>query len=79
MNLMSELVPSVDAGLQVGVVYIDFRKAFDTVDVVLSKLVSFGCTPHTLKFFANYLRDRRQYVECVDYLSELNFTRSGVR
>ncbi|PZC74482.1 hypothetical protein B5X24_HaOG207739 [Helicoverpa armigera] len=40
LHLMSNLVPAVDAGLQVDVAYFDFRKAFDTVDsdVLLLKL-----------------------------------------
>lgn len=80
LNLMTRVVPAVDAGRQVDVVYFDFRKAFDTVDndILLRKLAYVGCTPHTLTFFANYLRDRRQYVDCAGCLSEQYFTRSGV-
>lgn len=50
LHLMPESMPYVAVGLKVDVAYLDFRKAFDTVDVVLSKLVSFGCTTHTLNF-----------------------------
>lgn len=80
LNLMTQLVPAVDAGLQVDVAYLDFRKAFDTVDndVLLSKLANKGFTPHTIKFFADYLRNRRQYVDCGGSFSEIYFTRSGV-
>lgn len=80
LDLMTQVVPTVDAGQQVDVAYFDFRKAFDIVDndVLLAKLAGVGCTPHTLSFFASYLRDRCQYVDCSGQLSEPYFTRSGV-
>jgi hypothetical protein len=80
MDLMTRLVPVVDAGHQVDVAYFDFRKAFDTVDndVLLCKLAHVGCTLHTLAFFANYLRDRRQFVDCNGHYSLPYPTRSGV-
>lgn len=80
LHQMATVIPAVDAGLQVDVAYLDFRKAFDTVDndVLLCKLADVGFTPHTLKFFASYLSDRRQFVDCVGYHSEPYFTRSGV-
>lgn len=80
VQLMTQLVPAVDAGHQVDVAYLDFKKAFDTVDhdVLLSKLAGMGCTLHTVKFFASYLRDRRQYVDCGGYFSDPYCTRSGV-
>lgn len=80
LHLMTQLVPAVDAGLQVDVAYLDFKKAFDTVnhDILLSRLAGMGCTYHTIKFFASYLRDRRQYVDCAGHFSEPYYTRSGV-
>lgn len=60
LHLMPESMPYIAVGLKVDVAYLDFRKALDTVDVVPSKVASIGCTPHTLKFFSNYIRDRRQ-------------------
>lgn len=80
LHLLSCVIPSVDAGRQVDLAYFDFRKAFDTVDndILLKKLARVGCTPHTLKFFADYLKDRRQYVDCGGCISEPYFTRSGV-
>lgn len=80
LDLMTRIVPAVDAGDQVDVAYFDFQKAFDTVDndILLTKLACIGCTPHTLSFFSNYLKDRRQYVDCSGSLSEPYYTRSGV-
>lgn len=80
LNLTTQVVPAVDAGFQVDVAYLDFRKAFDTVDndILLVKLSNAGCTPHTLAFFASYLRDRRQYVDCGGHHSDPYCTRSGV-
>ncbi|CAF4943890.1 unnamed protein product [Pieris macdunnoughi] len=46
------LMPVVDAGGQVDVVYLDIKKAFDTVDndILLRKLAAFGCIPKLLHF-----------------------------
>lgn len=79
-HLMVNIVPAVDAGDQVDVAYFDFRKAFDTVDhdVLLVKLANASFTPHTLTFFASYMSNRRQYVDCTGHLSEPYFTKSDV-
>lgn len=77
---MAHLIPTVDSGVQADAAYFDFRKAFDLVDndMMLRKLASVGFTPHSLRFFASYLRDRRQYVEYEGHVSDPYFTRSGV-
>lgn len=67
-------------GGQVDVAYFDYRKAFDTVnnDILLEKFAKFGFTLGLLKFFANYLRERKQYVEFNGTTSETYVTNSGV-
>ncbi|KAG6440576.1 hypothetical protein O3G_MSEX001291 [Manduca sexta] len=80
LNFMAQVVPAVDAGLQVDAAYFDFKKAFDTVDndILLKKLAKIGCTPHLLIFFASYMKDRQQYVDYNGCESEPYYTRSGV-
>ncbi|CAF4921640.1 unnamed protein product [Pieris macdunnoughi] len=77
---MTYVVPSVDSGVQVDAAYFDFQKAFDMVDndILLAKLATVGCTPKLIKFFADHMRDRKQYVEYAGYKSEPYYTRSGV-
>lgn len=78
---MNYTAPEVDRlGGQVDIAYFDFRKAFDTVDndVLLKKLATAGFTPRLLNFFANYLKDRKQYVEYNGYTSDCYKTLSGV-
>lgn len=76
-NIISE---HLDRAIQVDVVYFDFQKAFDRVDndVLLLKLDNIGFAPNLLKFFASYLRDRRQYVQHGHFVSAPYHTRSGV-
>ena len=52
-------------------VFLDFRKAFDLVDhkILLTKLKKIGIRNVNLKWFENYLKDRRQYVMVNDVLS----------
>lgn len=70
----------LDRGIQVDVLYFDFKKAFDRVDneVLLNKLKGIGFSPRMLKFFSSYLRDRQQYVRHGCYVSAPYHTRSGV-
>ena len=44
-------------------IFIDFKKAFDTVDhnILLSKLDHYGIRGHANMFFRSYLTNRRQY------------------
>ena len=53
---------NIDDGLLNGVVYIDLKKAFDTIDhaILLRKLANYGLDLGSLRFFAPYLGNRSQ-------------------
>ena len=57
----------MDLGLLTGAVFIDLRKAFDSVDheILISKLESYGLKDIELDWFRNYLADRKQLVSFV--------------
>ena len=52
----------MDKGLINGVVFIDFKKAFDTVDhtILQAKLERCGIRETPLKWFRSYLHQRKQ-------------------
>ena len=54
---------AVDSGQVVGVLFIDFRKAFDTVShpILIKKLSACGISGNFLEYLKNYLTDRKQY------------------
>ena len=64
---------SMDQGLLTGAVFIDLRKAFDTVDhdLLLEKLTKgYGVTGKKLRWFKDYLTHRRQVVTIQSTLSD---------
>ena len=56
----------MEYGKLTGVVFLDLKKAFDTVDhsIVSNKLRTFNIDNHTILWYKNYLQDRTQ---CVCY------------
>ena len=65
VTLLSENIrQNIDKGLCSGAVYIDLRKAFDTVShaTLLEKLQSYGINDVKLKWIADYLFNRKQEV-----------------
>ena len=64
----------LDGGNSVIGIFIDFTKAFDTVDheIILHKLHRYGIRVHANDFFRSYLTNRIQY-------TYVNGVRSGVR
>ena len=63
---------NMDQGLLTGAVFIDLRKAFDTIDqsVLLNKLMKYGVNDLELEWFNNYLTCRSQVVCLGDVASE---------
>ena len=57
-----EVLSNMDKGLVNGVVFIDLKKAFDTVDhvILLGKLKSLGISSNNLEWFHSYLSSRYQ-------------------
>lgn len=80
LTLVDSISEHLDNGIQVDVLYLDFKKAFDRVDndILLSKLSNIGFSPKLIRFFASYLRDRQQYVQHGSFVSNPYHTRSGV-
>ena len=54
----------LDKNALVGAVFLDLKKAFDSVNhqVLLSRLTRFNFSKNTMKWFASYLSERKQYV-----------------
>ena len=70
----------MDQGLLKGGVFIDLRKAFDSLDdaLLVNKLMSYGLSNTELNWFRSYLTGRRQVVNFGRELSEHYTITSGV-
>ena len=71
---------NMDAGLVNGVVFLDLRKAFDTVDheILIKKLTFYGVQNTALKWFISYLFDRKQFCKVGSAASSKKYIRCGV-
>ena len=80
MILLDKIVKALENGDDVIGVYLDFSKAFDTVDhgTLLLKLEHNGVRGSALKWFKSYLSDRQQYVTYNGVSSQLKNINCGV-
>ena len=67
---------NIDSGLVNGVVFINLKKAFDTIDhnIILKKLGNYGVDVNSLKWFESYLTKRTQKCRVNNHLSSSNPT-----
>ena len=68
LPMRDDIIAAMDKGEITIAVMADFSKAFHTVayETVLQKLHQFGFCKHTLKWFASYLSERKQFVQIDD-------------
>ena len=59
-----QVTKSLDAGVAVDTVFLDFRRAFDTVShpILIQKLGDCGVDTYTVKWVPNWLKGRTQRV-----------------
>ena len=78
--LTDKLIRSIENGEFVIGVYLDFFKAFDTVDheILLSKLSHYGIRGNCLNWFQSYLSNSKQFVTCNGVSSPVNRITCGV-
>ncbi len=57
MKLLDTIYNNMDKGKLTGVVLLDLKKAFNTVNhtILLNKLHSFNIDDHAINWFSNYL------------------------
>ncbi len=62
--LENKIATAIDQGKYNIGLFLDFSKAFDTIDhkILLKNLEHYGVRGLSLKLFAKYVRDRRKYV-----------------
>ena len=80
LNITTSWMRAIDDGCYVGAVFLDLRKAFDTVDheILLSKLAEIGMKGSSLRWFRSYLTDRMQFVRFKNSLSATERITCGV-
>ena len=80
INLINQLVRFQDEGKVTVGVFIDFAKAFDTINhsILISKMHTYGIRGLPLAWFRNYLSDRVQYVQHNGVTSSFKVTTCGV-
>ena len=71
---------NVDKGLLNGVIFIDLKKAFDTIDheIILQKLAKYGVDQDALKWFKSYLTNCLQRCYVNNHLSSASPLNCGV-
>ena len=80
INLIEEITTSLDNKKSTIGVFIDLKKAFDTIDhtLLLKKLKHYGIRGITLDWIASYLSDRMQYVQIMNMKSNYSKVVCGV-
>lgn len=80
LQATEEWFHNMDLGLLSGVLFVDFSKAFDTVNhrVLLEKLQLYGIKDKALEMFSSYLDNRSQCCVVNNAFSKFNVIESGV-
>ena len=80
MSLLDRITKCLENGDYIIGVFLDFSKAFDTVDhsILLLKLFHYGIRGNALKWFESYLGNRQQYVTYNGVSSSMKFVKCGV-
>ena len=80
LDITNDWFSNMDNGLLNGVLFLDLKKAFDTVDyeILLKKLNFYGVDSISLKWFQSYLTDRKQRTYVNGSLSDYGSTVCGV-
>ena len=71
LEIANKWFHNMDIGQLNGVVFLDLKKAFDTVDhrILLHKLHLYGIKGIALNWFKSYLSNRKKYCRVSDHLS----------
>ena len=79
-SLTDDWLRFIDIGQIIGAIYIDLKRAFDTVDtkVMSTKLRRIGCSDRVIKWFISYLNNRKQRVAVRGTLSDEHSVSLGV-
>ena len=77
MSIVENIQTQLDDGKYSAGVFVDLKKAFDTVDhnILLKKLDYYGVRGIANEWFASYLKNRKQFVSIGDHISS---TQTGV-
>ncbi len=80
LSLIDRIYKNMDANKLTGVVFLDLKKAFDTVDhnILLKKLKTFNIVDTSIQWFRNYLTNRYQSVKYRGHKSEKLLVATGV-
>lgn len=80
ISFVSEVQISLDAKMLTAVLFVDFRKAFDSVNhkVLLVKLKSLGFQDAAYELLKSYLHNRKQHVQIKNIVSESAEINCGV-
>ena len=80
VNMVSKWLQALNNGDLIGVLLVDFRKAFDLVDhtILLEKLKEYHLHDSVVSWFKSYLRGRKQFVELNNGISDDKMVRCGV-
>ncbi len=65
IKMIDDRLSNIDSGNVTGLIYIDLRKAFDTVNhrIMIQKLASYGVSEDSWNWFCSYLDSRSQYFQ----------------
>ena len=83
IRLTDQISTNIDNDELTGLVFIDFRKAFDVIyeidhELLLKNLSMFGVRPSSVTWFKSYLSERKQFITLGKVKSEQLTVKQGV-
>ena len=80
LNVLDKWTEALDKGNEIDCVYMDYKKAFDTVphNRLLSKLKSYGIKLNVIEWIQSFLIGRLQHVQVNNCCSEWAAVTSGI-